>query len=343
MKEDIKNLTLEEITQFLLSRGEKPYHAKQIALWIYRRNITDFAKMTDLSLKLRQALETNFSIQKLILKEEKISEIDSTRKFIFQLKDNYLIESVLIPNLNRLTACLSTQVGCKFGCIFCASGMRGFIRNLETGEIVDQLQSMMEEIKSFGQKVTNVVFMGMGEPLDNYENLIKAIKIINHPSGMNMGARKITISTSGLPEKILRLAQEKLQVELSVSLHATNDELRNALMPINKRYPLKELLSACKEYTSLTKRLITFEYLLIKEVNDRKENLRELSELLHGFKCKVNLILYNPFPGKEFKPSPIEKAILFQRGLQRKGIITTLRQSKGSDIEAACGQLALRR
>ncbi|MGE4357047.1 MAG: 23S rRNA (adenine(2503)-C(2))-methyltransferase RlmN [Candidatus Omnitrophota bacterium] len=349
MKQDIKNITIEELADYLNSKGEKAYHAKQIANWVYKKNVFDFGEMTDISLQLRERLRNDFIIGRLELREEKLSQIDSTRKFLFRLKDGKLIESVLIHNINRLTACLSTQVGCKFGCVFCASGARGFIRNLDTGEIVNQLQSIIyilkdnkEQKKILNQRVNNVVFMGMGEPLDNYENLIKAIRIINHPFGLNIGARKITISTCGLAEKIKKLAQENIQVELSVSLHASNDKLRNELMPINKRYPIKELISVCKQYSIDTKRIVTFEYLLIKDVNDRKENLKELIQLLRGFRWKVNLIIYNPFKGGKWQPSPLERAILFQKQLKMANIIATIRQSKGEDIEAACGQLFLK-
>ncbi|MCM8793169.1 MAG: 23S rRNA (adenine(2503)-C(2))-methyltransferase RlmN [Candidatus Omnitrophica bacterium] len=343
MKQEIKNLTLEEIAQFLTSSGEKPYHAQQIALWIYKKDVSNFGEMTDLSLKLREKLKENFVIQDIRLIAEKVSEIDATRKFLFQLADGQKIEAVLIPSINRFTACLSTQIGCKFGCIFCASGREGFVRNLEPGEMVNQLQFMIRNLNLLKQRVNNVVFMGMGEPLDNYDNLIKAIKIINHPYALNIGARKITISTCGLADKILRLAQENIQVELSVSLHAPNDKLRSALMPVNQKYPLKSLISACQKYFLSTKRLVTFEYLLIKDVNDTQRNLRELRELLKGFKGKVNLIIYNPFKGINFEPSSIERAIVFQKVLKTAGIITTIRQSKGRDIEAACGQLLLKR
>ncbi|MCM8783752.1 MAG: 23S rRNA (adenine(2503)-C(2))-methyltransferase RlmN [Candidatus Omnitrophica bacterium] len=350
MKQDIKNLTIEELVNYLSLKGEKTYHAKQIATWIYKKDLYDFTKMTDISLQLREKLISDFYIGKINLTEEKISEIDSTRKFLFQLKDNRLIESVLIPNINRLTACISTQIGCKFGCVFCLSGARGFIRNLCTGEIVNQLQSIIYILKNsnnlqkgiLNQRVNNVVFMGMGEPLDNYKNVIKAIKIINHPYGLNIGARKITISTCGLPEEIKKLSQENIQVELSISLHAPTDSLRNRLMPINKKFSLKELIPICRKYSLDTKRIVTFEYVLIKDVNDSRENLEELIKLLQGFKWKVNLIIYNPSRKMKFQPSSMERAILFQKGLKIAGIIATIRQSKGEDIGAACGQLALR-
>jgi len=342
MGQDIKNFTIEELERYFLSKKEKPYRVKQVTNWIYKKDIYSFDEMTDISIELREELKKDFHIGSLKLFEESISKIDSTKKFLFQLNDGQFIESVLIPHINRITACLSTQVGCKFGCVFCASGMKGFVRNLYPGEIVNQLQYMNFILKKNAQRINNVVFMGMGEPLDNYENILKAIRIINHPYALNIGARKITVSTCGLIDKILKLSQENIQIELSVSLHATNDELRNRLMPINKRYPIKELISACKIYSIRTKRIVTFEYLLIKDVNDDKKNLKELINLLQGHKWKVNLILYNPIKWLDFKPSPLKRAVLFQNGLIKTGIIATIRQSKGRDIDAACGQLFLK-
>jgi len=340
-KVDIQDLSVEELANYFSSLGEKPYRTKQILSWIYHRNIPGFEEMTDISLDLREKLRGKFTIKRLELLQKKISKLDRTQKFLFQVTDGNLVETVLISNLNRLTACLSTQVGCKFRCGFCASGKKGFIRNLEPSEIINQLQFLIHDI--YPQKISNVVFMGMGEPLDNYTNLLKAIRITNCPFAFNIGARKITVSTCGLPEGIRKLAKENIQVELSVSLHAPTDELRSRLMPVNKIHPLKELIPVCQEYSTTTNRLVTFEYLLIKDINDRPADIKELLKLLKDFKCKINLIIYNPFEGIKFCPSPIEKAILFQKSLKTRGIVTTLRQSKGADIEAACGQLYLRK
>lgn len=339
--EDIKNFSVEELGKYIISIGEKPYRAKQVISWLYQKNVSSFEQMTDLSFELRKKLEQGFFIGRLNLKERKTSQIDRTQKFLFQLEDGNLIETVLIPGINRLTGCLSTQVGCRFRCRFCASGEGGFIRNLKSAEMVNQLQFLSENIQP--QKITNVVFMGMGEPLDNYTNLIKAMRIINHPHALNIGARKITISTCGLPQAIKKLAREKIQVELSVSLHAAIDELRSKLMPVNKLFPLEKLIPACRQYTKDTNRIITFEYVLIKDMNDRQGNVKELIKLLDGLRCKINLITFNPFGETKFYSTAIEKAVAFQKKLKASGIMTTLRQSKGEDIKAACGQLRLKR
>lgn len=340
-KEEIKNLSFEELKQYLFSIGEKAYRAKQIFFWLYQKNVPNFHQMTDLSWELRENFTEKFLFNRLKLIEKKISPKDQTQKFLFQLQDDNLIEAVLIPRINRLTACLSTQVGCRFRCSFCASGKAGFIRNLMPAEMVNQLLSISQDLPS--QKITHVVFMGMGEPLDNYANLIKAIRIINHPYGFNIGARKITISSCGLPEEIKKLAHEKLQVELSVSLHAGNNELRSSLMPINKIFPLEKLIPACRQYLRITNRIITFEYVLMKGINDRERDIKEVIRLLSGLKCKINLILYNSFEGAKFCPPTVREAVEFEKRLRTAGIFTTLRQSKGEDINAACGQLRLKK
>lgn len=340
-KQEIKNLSIEELGGYLASIGERPYRLKQLLAWLYQKDISEFRAMTNLSLELRERFAENFAIGKIQLLQRQVSESDHTRKFLFQMEDKNLVESVLIPNFERLTACLSAQVGCRFGCRFCASGRGGFIRDLKPAEMLNQLQCIIGDVTA--ERINNVVFMGMGEPLDNYVNLIRAIRIINHPHCFNIGARKITISSCGLPEGIKKLAQEHIQVELSVSLHAPDNKLRSSLMPVNRMHPLEELISVCRKYSQETKRIITFEYILIRDVNDRQIDAETLVKLLADLRCKVNLIIYNPFEGINFHPSPIERAVAFQKKLKSAGIITTLRQSKGTDIQAACGQLRLRR
>ncbi len=341
-KPDIKDIGVDELIGYLASINEKPYRAKQLISWLYQRSVYDFGKMSDLSLELRKKLESHFSINKLFLVDKKISGLDDTRKFLFKLEDGNLIESVLIPNINRLTACLSTQVGCKFKCSFCASGKAGFVRDLKPSEIINQLQFMISDVSP--AKVNNVVFMGMGEPLDNYANLLKAIRIINYTGAFNIGARKITISTCGLPGQVEKLSQENMQFELSVSLHAARNDLRSSLMPVNSRYPLKELIESCRKYTLKTKRIVTFEYILISGINDSTSDARDLTLLLHGLRCKINLIICNTLKDSSFLCPEMGSAVEFQNILKKtKGMVVTLRQSRGSDIEAACGQLRLNR
>jgi 23S rRNA (adenine2503-C2)-methyltransferase len=294
--------------------------------------------MSDLPVDLRKKLQENFYISSLKL-TKRLKSYDGTEKLLFELKDGNFIEAVIIPTEKRITGCISTQVGCKFACRFCASGTKGFKRNLSTSEIIEEvlyLKSICQD-----KKLTHIVFMGIGEPLDNYDNVIKAIRVINSPHTLNIGARRITISTSGLIPALKRLAGEGLQIELSVSLHAADDQTRSRLMPINKTYPLKDLITACRAYAALTNRQITFEYVLIKDVNSGLKNAVKLGKLLKSMECKVNLIPCNPI--KELGMQPPEKGeiLLFKDQLVESGINVTLRRPRGEDIEAACGQLRL--
>ncbi|MCM8801204.1 MAG: 23S rRNA (adenine(2503)-C(2))-methyltransferase RlmN [Candidatus Omnitrophica bacterium] len=340
MKKDIKDFKLEELEKILVSRRFSIFSAKQIFTWIYKKHTKDFAKMTDLSLDLRRFLDENFYIQGLNLRKSQRSS-DRTEKYLFELKDKALIEAVLIPTQKRATGCLSTQVGCKFSCRFCASGLLGFKRNLNCGEIVEEALWLKE--KSSYTDLTHIVFMGIGEPLDNYDNLIKAIRIINSKYGLNIGARRITISTCGIIPAMERLMEEGLQVELSISLHAADDELRAKIMPINKVYPLEELLNACQRYIKRTNRLITFEYLLMEGINSDLPNAKKLVKILKDLRLyKVNLIMANPVEEYRIKPPEKEEAIKFKNYLLSCKINTTLRRPRGQDIQAACGQLRLR-
>lgn len=339
MKKDIKDLNLEELEKILVSNEFNVFCAKQIFNWIYKKNVKDFFKMTDLALNLRKFLDENFYIQGLNLKKSQSSS-DGTEKYLFELKDKNLIEAVLIPTKKRITGCLSTQVGCKFRCRFCASGLLGFKRNLSCGEIIEEALWLKEK-SSCGQ-LTHIVFMGIGEPLDNYDNLIKAIRIINSQYGLHIGARRMTISTCGIIPGIERLAEEGLQVELSISLHAADDGLRSKIMPINKVYPLKELLNTCQRYIRRTNRLITFEYLLMEGVNSDLPNAEKLVKILKDLRlCKVNLIMANPVQEYKVTPPKKEEAIRFKNYLLSCRINTTLRKPRGKDIQAACGQLRL--
>jgi 23S rRNA (adenine2503-C2)-methyltransferase len=338
--QDIKDLNLEELGNVLKSWNYPGYHAKQICAWIYKKQIADFQEMSDLSADLRRMLKENFYIFGMKLAKNQKSA-DATQKFLFELKDKNFIEAVIIPAENRITGCISTQVGCRFACRFCASGLSGFKRNLAVGEIIEEVLHLKHYAPD--KKLTHIVFMGTGEPLDNYDNVLKAIRIINSDYSLNIGARRITISTCGIIPAIRKLADEDLQIELSISLHAADDKARSGLMPINKKYPLKDLMPACQEYINKTGRQITFEYVLIKGINSDLQNARGLVKMLKPLKlAKVNLIASNPV--KELKIVPPNKLeILFFRDyLFKHGINVTLRKPRGEDIEASCGQLRLR-
>jgi len=333
----ILNLDLKELEKALSGWTQRPFHAKQIYSWIYQKGIRDFEKMSDLSADLRKKLAENFSILDLeVIK--RLESSDGTKKLLFKLRDANTIEAANIPTEKRITACVSTQAGCKFACGFCASGALGFKRNLEAGEIIQQILILREEA---GDRINNLVLMGIGEPLDNYDNVLKAIRIVNSPWSLNIGARKITISSAGFIPGIKRLVDEKLQIELSISLHAPDDKTRSILMPINKKYPLKDLIAAVRGYIKKTNRQVTFEYILIEGVNSDIIHAQALSKLLKGLICKVNLIPCNPIPELGFIPPGKLAILLFKNELIKSGINCTLRMPRGRDIQAACGQLRL--
>ena len=332
---NLKNMTLEEMEEFFVNIGESRYRAKQIYKWIYGKKITDFDKMTDISKNLRSKLKEIAYISQLKVEARRVSEIDNTVKYLFLLEDKNIIEGVAIKYRFGNTACVSTQVGCNMRCSFCASAIGGKVRDLKASEMVDQVMS----IDSDYGKISNIVLMGSGEPFDNYEEVMKFIKIVNNPYGLGIGSRHITISTCGIIPKIYQFADEKLQVNLSISLHAPNDELRTQLMPINKAYPLEELMKACKYYIEKTRRRITFEYSLIEGVNDKKEHAYQLADLLKGMLCHVNLIPINYVKEIGFKKAANEKVMMFKKIIENAGISCTVRRELGSDIEAACGQL----
>jgi 23S rRNA (adenine2503-C2)-methyltransferase len=337
--QDIKEFELKDLEKEFLSLGIKAYHARQVFSWIYKKGVMDFNQMSDIPKALKEKLIGKFFISEIkLLKSLKSS--DSTQKLLLGLRDGNCVEAVVIPTRDRVTGCVSSQVGCKFKCSFCASGILGFKRNLTTGEIIDEVIYLRNAAP--GNKITNLVFMGTGEPMDNYANVMKAIRIINSGQGFNVGARKITISTSGIIPGIEALSREELQVELSVSLHAAEDKLRSSLMPVNKKYPLKDLIRACKEYSLKTNRQVTFEYILIGGVNASFKNAQELVALLRDFKLsKVNIIPFNPV--KEFKIQATSPDIVkkFRDYLAKHGVHAILRKERGEDIGAACGQLRL--
>jgi 23S rRNA (adenine2503-C2)-methyltransferase len=342
---DIKSLDLDELGELLALRGQPSYRAGQIADWIYRRRAKSFDQMTDLPQELRTELADSLTLANLEVVRA-LGSRDTTRKFLFRLRDGNLIESVLIPaspalygsRSDRRTICVSTQVGCAYGCKFCASGLEGFSRNLQPNEIVDQIIAVERES---GEKIDNIVFMGMGEPLANFDHLVRAIEIINAPWGLGIGARHITVSTSGLAPQIRKLAERPIQIRLAISLHGATDDVRGQIMPINRRYNVETLLSACDFYVRHKKQRLTFEYILIADVNDSENQAHLLAKHARRVTAKVNLIPYNTVHGLPWsRPSP-DRQEKFLSVLREHGVAATLRREKGHDIDAACGQLRL--
>jgi 23S rRNA (adenine2503-C2)-methyltransferase len=344
-KTAIKSALLEEIAAQLRELEEPAYRAKQIVDWIYQKRTPSFEAMTDLPQPLRRQLVQKFRLTNLETVRV-LGSKDTTRKFLFRLDDGNLIESVMIPaspalygeRSDRRTICVSTQVGCAYGCKFCASGLEGFSRNLLPNEIVDQLMAVERET---GEKIDNVVFMGMGEPLANLSNVLRAIQIINAPWGLGIGARHITISTSGLAPQIRKLADDPTQIRLAISLHAATDDVRNRIMPINRKYNVSTLLDACEFFAAKRKQRITFEYILIADVNDSEQQARLLAQHARRLSAKVNLIPYNTVAGLEWTRPSRNRQENFLVILRGHGVAATLRREKGHDIEAACGQLRL--
>jgi 23S rRNA (adenine2503-C2)-methyltransferase len=344
-KIDIKSLPFDQLEEKLREFGEPTYRVGQITDWLYQKRIESIDHMTDLPRSLREKLTAELSCNQLA-PVRVLGSRDTTRKFLFRLSDGNLIESVLIPaspalygqRSDRRTICVSTQVGCAYGCRFCASGLDGFSRNLRADEIVEQILAVE---RASGEKIDNIVFMGMGEPLANFDNLMRAIRIINAPWGLGMGARHITVSTSGLAPQIRKLADEAMQIRLAVSLHGATDEVRNQIMPINRRYNIDTLLSACDYYVAHKKQRLTFEYILIAEVNDSNEQAHLLSKHARRLSAKVNLIPYNTVEGLEWSRPSRNRQENFLSILRTHGIAATLRREKGHDINAACGQLRL--
>lgn len=340
-KRPIKDLSKPELQDALKEAGSQPYRARQIFRWLYRSAVRSFDDMTDIPASVRLALDSKFRISFHELLDAKRSLSDETTKYLFKLDDGNTVETVLLPERERNAVCLSSQVGCKFACNFCASSSLGFMRNLSCSEIVDEV--IFIKNTNPGIKITNLVFMGIGEPLDNYENVMKAVRIFNDKDAFNIGARRITLSTCGVAPGIERLAKEGLQIELSVSLHAANDAARSRLLPVNNRYGLKILMEACKNYIRDTNRIITFEYVLLKGVNSSKEDAIGLVKLLKGIKCKVNAISYNRIPGKPYEEPPDADIRIFMKTLESGGVNATHRKPKGEDIDAGCGQLRISR
>jgi len=333
--EKIYDYTLFELEELLVSFDFKKFNARQVFEWIYKKSITEFDSMSNLSKKLRTFLLENFTFSKLIVNEHQVSK-DGTEKFLFELDDHNFIETVLMRHDYGNSVCVTTQLGCNIGCSFCASGLQLKKRDLEAYEIVLQV---LKVARITNERVSHVVVMGIGEPFDNYDKTMKFINIINSPYGLEIGARHITVSTSGIVPKIEQFSLEDKQVNLAISLHAPNNEIRTRLMKINKVYPIEELIRASKNYVELTNRRITYEYILLEHVNDELKHANELSDLLRGINCYVNLIRYNNVVEFNLKGSSEERANAFYLKLKSRGINTTLRREKGGDIDAACGQL----
>lgn len=340
-KTDIKSLSKEELRLKLKDLGAEDYRSVQIFRWIYQKFAGSFDDMTDVPAGMREMLKKNFHLTRMTALDSKRSKLDGTTKYLFRLEDANTIETVFLPEGERGTICLSSQVGCKYGCSFCASAPFGFVRNLKASEILDEVIHVRRAHPD--ERITNLVFMGIGEPMDNYSNTLKSIRTLNDPDAFNIGARRITISTCGIIPGIEKLKTEGLQVELSVSLHSAKDDVRSRLVPINKKYPLKSLMSACRDYTRSTGRVITFEYVLIKGENAGPEDARALVNLLKGDKCKVNVISCNNITAGGHAGPKAADVRNFMDMLKKGGISATRRKSKGEDINAGCGQLRISR
>lgn len=334
---NIKDLPLAELGDWLAERGEPSYRAKQIFKWLYQRRVEEFGQMTDISKALRGLLAESFQLGQLE-RDASARSSDGSVKFALRLAGGELIESVLMPNKTHHTLCLSTQAGCAMGCAFCMTARQGLVRNLTPGEIVQQVVEAYKEVPE-GEIIRNVVFMGMGEPFHNYDNLVTALRILTEDFAFGFSWRRLTISTSGLVPGIRRFAEEEVRANLAVSLNGVTDEVRSRLMPVNRRWNIASLLAACREIPKEPRVRITIEYVLLKGITDDLGDARRLVKLLHGLKCKVNLIPFNPWPGSQFEGSGLAHARAFQEELLERGMLTTLRISKGLDIRAACGQL----
>ena len=335
-KIDIKSLTLEELNHQMMELGEKAFRVKQIYEWLHVKLVDDFDQMSNLSKDLREKLKSIYTIRRVTAVDQRTSANGETTKYLFELCDNRVIESVLMKYKHGNSVCISSQVGCRMGCKFCASTLGGLERNLTPSEMLDQIYQIQ---KLSGERVSNVVVMGTGEPLDNFDNLVRFIEILTNDQGLNISQRNITVSTCGIVEKIRELAELKLQITLAISLHAPNDETRKELMPVANKYNIADILSACQYYFTMTGRRITFEYSLVKGVNDNKQQAIELAHLLKGLNCHVNLIPVNPIKERNYTQSDTSFILKFKNILEKYRINSTIRREMGSDIDAACGQL----
>ncbi|WP_339261717.1 23S rRNA (adenine(2503)-C(2))-methyltransferase RlmN [Lysinibacillus sp. FSL K6-3209] len=338
LKESIYSLQPYQLEEWLIENGEKAFRAAQIFDWLYNKRVKTFEEMSNLSKALRDKLDASFALTTLstIIKQE---SKDGTIKFLFQLQDGYSIETVLMRHEYGNSVCVTTQVGCRIGCTFCASTLGGLKRHLLAGEIVEQVVKVQQALDEVNERVSHIVIMGIGEPFDNYDAMMNFLKVINHEKGLNIGARHITVSTSGIVPKIYQFADEQLQINFAVSLHAPNQEARQKLMPIARAYKLEELMEAVRYYTKKTGRRVSFEYGLMSGENDSVEVAEELSALIKGIKCHVNLIPVNYVPERDYIRTSRSKIFAFEKTLKKNGINVTIRREQGSDIDAACGQL----
>ena len=339
IKKDIRSYTLEELQQEMESIGEKAFRAKQIYEWLHVKLVDSFEEMTNLSKALRDKLESQYRIPLVRMLERQISKIDDTNKFLFELEDGNVVESVLMKYKHGNSVCISSQVGCRMGCKFCASTIGGLERNLLPSEMLGEIYQIQ---KISGERVANIVVMGTGEPLDNYENFVKFVRLLSDEKGLHISQRNITISTCGIVPNMKRLAEEGLQITLALSLHGSTQEKRKVLMPVANKYELDEVLKACDYYFEKTGRRITFEYSLVQGVNDRDEDAKELIGILQSRNCHINLIPVNPIKERDFKKPSRKSAENFKNKLEKSGINVTIRREMGSDIDGACGQLRRR-
>ncbi len=336
---DLKSFTYQQLEDYILQIGEKRFRAKQIYEWLHLRGAEDFSEMTDLSKALRERLarECRICVLKIVTVQQ--SELDGTRKYLFELEDGNRIESVLMRYHHGNSVCISSQAGCRMGCTFCASTLDGLVRDLTPAEMLDQIYRIGKDI---GERIANVVVMGTGEPMDNYENLVQFLHMISDEHGLNISQRNLTVSTCGIVPGILRLAKEHLNITLALSLHASTQEKREKLMPVAKAYPLEEVMAACDAYFEETGRRVTFEYSLIAGENDGDEDARQLDQLLHGKNCHVNLIPVNPIRERTYRAPAAQAVSAFKNKLEKYGINVTIRREMGRDIDGACGQLRKR-
>ena len=337
--EDIKSKTLPELQEAVRELGLPAFRAGQIYRWLHQSGVASFDEMTNLSKELCARLAERYTIASAAIARKQTSQIDGTAKYLLRLPDGEYVECVLMEYRHGLSICISTQVGCRMGCAFCATGKSGYARDMTASEMLSEVQTVQRDA---GRRISNIVLMGMGEPLDNYDNVLRFLRLVSSEEGMNIGMRHISLSTCGLVDRIYQLEKENLQLTLSVSLHAPNDEIRSRTMPINKKWNVETLLKACRSYAASTGRRISFEYAMISGVNDSDACARELASRLEGMLCHVNLIPVNDVTGNSFHKSPAERQQRFIAILEKKGIPATVRRTLGSDIDASCGQLRRR-
>jgi len=339
-KSDIRQLSLEKLTEVFLEMGEKSFRAKQVYQWLWQKGAHSFEEMTNLSLSLREKLESRFEIRAIVFDEVQRSA-DGTIKSRFLLHDGFAVEGVLIPADERLTACVSSQVGCSLTCKFCATGKMKRERNLTPDEIFDQVMLINRQaLEHYGRPLSNIVYMGMGEPLLNYKNVMESVKLISSPDGLHISPRRITLSTAGIAKMIMKLADDGTKVKLALSLHAANDTKRNQIMPINESNSLEALKEALRYYYEKMGKRVCYEYIMFNNFNESMQDAKELAAFCKTIPCKVNMIEYNPIDGAEFQRAREDRLLAFQEAVAAKGITITLRRSRGKDIDAACGQLA---